>query len=319
MDSELAQCFASMPAMPEFNSIADIRALVAHSQSLRLTSSAPTDVSEENREIPVRDGTEISVRIHRPKDAGTNAESGPLFVMYHGGGYCFGNAASIENECRMFVQKFRAIIINVEYRLAPEYPWPVPVQDAYDALKWAARNAYKLGSDPKKGFIVGGSSAGANFATVASHLAVTEALSPPLTGVYISVPPVVHPDAVPERYTQELKSYVENADAPILNARLRELFLDNYKPDPKSPMFSSLLSPSHKGLPRHYIQVCGLDPLRDEGLIYEKVLREDAGVETKLDIYDKVPHGFWILFPQISKSREFYSDLAEGVKWLLEA
>jgi acetyl esterase/lipase len=75
------------------------------------------------------------------------------------------------------------------------------------------------------------------------------------------------------------------------------LFMDSYKPDPASPLFSPFLHPDgHAGLPPMYFQVCGMDPLRDEALIYEKVLREDYGVKTKLDVYPGLPHGFWIFF-----------------------
>lgn len=75
---------------------------------------------------------------------------------------------------------------------------------------------------------------------------------------------------------------------------------------------------SHEDLPPAYFQVCGADPLRDEGLIYEHVLREEAGVKTRLDVFPGLPHGFWSWFPQAEFSKDFQVKTMEGFKWLLE-
>lgn len=126
-----------MPAMPDFKSIAEMRAMMSHFKKMMPSAATPTDVQEEDRQIPVRDGSQITVRIHRPvKEATEETKGSPLFVMYHGGGYCVGDASGIENECRIFVREFGAVVVNVEYRLAPEFAWPVPVEDAWDALEW---------------------------------------------------------------------------------------------------------------------------------------------------------------------------------------
>jgi acetyl esterase/lipase len=91
-----------------------------------------------------------------------------------------------------------------------------------------------------------------------------------------------------------------------------------YKDDPSSPLMSPFTFPSHKDLPPTYFQIAGSDPLRDEGLIYEKVLREEAGVLTKLDVYPGLPHGFWSWWPQAGFSKEHRKDTLRGWKWLVE-
>lgn len=95
--------------------------------------------------------------------------------------------------------------------------------------------------------------------------------------------------------------------------------LDAYKPDTASPLYNPFNHPKgHKGVPPVYFQICGMDPLRDEALIYEKVLREDYGIPTKLDVYPGLPHGFWSFWPDMKASTGFVEDATRGVGWLLE-
>lgn len=79
-----------------------------------------------------------------------------------------------------------------------------------------------------------------------------------------------------------------------------------------------MIFPSHEGLPPAYVQICGADPLRDEGLIYEQVLREESGVRTRLDVFPGLPHGFWSWFPQAEFSKDFQVKTMEGLEWLLK-
>ena len=94
---------------------------------------------EEDKQIPVRDGTSITVRIHSPKIP--TKDGSPVFVVFHGGGFCFGDLDNEEILCRKFTA-LGGIAVNVEYRLAPENPFPVPLYDAYDALKWVCTPSY---------------------------------------------------------------------------------------------------------------------------------------------------------------------------------
>src|SRR6266536_3244867 len=109
------------------------------------------------------------------------------------------------SSCRAFVKHFNAICLNVEYWLAPEWRFAVPINDAWDALQWAATNyttsPHLLGTAPReKGFIVDGPSAGANFTAVLTHLARDIQLDPPITGQFLRVPLLLPPEVVPEKY-----------------------------------------------------------------------------------------------------------------------
>jgi len=241
--------------------------------------------------------------------------------MFHGGGFCLGGIEGEELNCRLFTEKLGCICANVDYRLAPEYRFPVSVNDSWDALKWAAANASKLGADPSEGFIIGGTSAGGNISAVLCHLARDEKLSPPLTGAVLLIPAVMEPTLrnIPDKYKHEVISYEQNKDAPILGQKAIYNFMDNYKPDPKSHLFNLFAPPTNfLNLPPTVFQICGMDPLRDEALVYERILREDYNTKTKKYVYPGLPHGFWSFAPYLESSKKFVEDTVNSVKWLLE-
>jgi len=235
-----------------------------------------------------------------------------------------GDLKDEEMNCRMFSKELGATCINVEYRLAPEHPFPTGINDCWDTLKWVAHNANSLGANPKVGFVVGGASAGGNISAVLAHLARDKKLDPPLTGQYLCVPAVMPPISVPEKYKPEFISFRENINDPVLQlspgddpyAGLHKIL----KMDILSPLFNPSVSPNgHEGLPRTFFQIAGMDPLRDEGLVYERVLREESGVETRLNLYPGYGHMFWTNYPRMEKSNEFVKDTLEGMRWLFSA
>ncbi len=185
-------------------------------------------------------------------------------------------------------------------------------------MQWAAKNAKSFGADPSLGFVIGGTSAGGNLTAVLAHLARDEGLSPPLTGQYLAIPAVLPDDVVPEKYKEFYLSYEQNKHAPVLPQAAIDMFMNGYKPDHHDPLFAVFNHPKgHANLPPAYFQVNGLDPLRDDAIIYERVLREEYGIKTKLDMYPGLPHGFWGFFPMLKSSDQFRVDMAEGVGWLL--
>jgi len=156
----------------------------------------------------------------------------------------------------------------------------------------AAANASKLKADPSKGFIIGGTSAGGNMAAACALLARDEKLSPPLTGLCLLIPALMDYRVIPEKYKDDIKSYEQNKDAPILGMSSINLFKENYKADTKSPLYNIFADGAdHHNLPPTYFQVCGMDPLRDDALVFERELRTECSTKTKLDVYPGLPHG----------------------------
>lgn len=216
------------------------------------------------------------------------------------------------------MQAFGATCISSAYLLAPEHPFPAAPKSAWDTLQWAANNAKSFGADPSLGFVIGGTSAGGNLTAVLAHLARDEGLSPPLTGQYLAIPALLPPSVVPEKYKPFYLSHEQNIDVPILPRDAIDMFMGAYKPDNNDPLYVPFNHPKgHVGLPPAYFQINGLDPLRDEAIIYERVLREEAGVKTKLDMYPGLPHGYWAFMPTMKASEKFRLEMLEGVGWLL--
>ncbi|EDN92848.1 hypothetical protein SS1G_08713 [Sclerotinia sclerotiorum 1980 UF-70] len=183
-------------------------------------------------------------------------------------------------------------------------------------LEETAANLDDLHINPSKGFLVGGISAGANFASIVSHLYRDDNISPPLTGVYLSIPPIIPEKVVPEKYKSVYLSLEQNKNAPLLNREVADVFDKHYAVQEPTSLATPILFSSHKNLPKTYFQICGLDPLRDEGFIYEDILRGN-GVETKVHVYEGLPHGFWTWFPEAGFTRRFNADCRKGLGWLL--
>ncbi|EIW54925.1 uncharacterized protein TRAVEDRAFT_60292 [Trametes versicolor FP-101664 SS1] len=278
-------------------------------------------VREHDVRVDAEDGGEggiIHVRCYAPTFGGPF----PLLVWYHGGGLVAGSIELDDGYLRSICVDLQLAIVNVDYRLAPEHAFPTGFNDAYSGLKWAATNAHVLNASLTRGFLVGGTSAGATLAASVALRARDDAFFAPgsgreITGQLLQTPQVVHPEAEIGRYASELRSMEEQADAPFLTARKIRAFARALRAPPNDPRVSPLLAPSHARLPRAVVQVFGLDPLRDEGLLYARVLR-DAGVEVYTNVYPGCPHTFNMIFPETQVARKVDHELREGVRWLLE-
>jgi len=240
-------------------------------------------------------------------------------LWIHGGGWTDGNLEMDDYQLRAICVELQISIVSVEYRLAPEHPHPTGLNDCYAALKWAADSASSLlSADPQKGFIIAGNSAVGHLTAALAYRARDDTFfkDRKITGQILQLPSVIHPDVVPEKYKSVLLSFKQNKDAPIVPMDDVLWFRNQLGGSPTDPEISPLLYPSHAGLPPTVFQVTGLDPLRDEALLYDKVLRE-AGVSTKLNVYPGVPHGFHYFFPDFKLARKWEEDYREGLRWIL--
>ncbi|KAJ6584896.1 Alpha/Beta hydrolase protein [Mycena capillaripes] len=323
-DPEFAPYMAQLLAVPP---IYDLEARRARFETVFIETSKksyspglPKDSEYivKDHQFEVTDG-KILVRSLVPASKEGSDNTYPLMVWMHGGGWTSGGVELDDYQLRAICVELQISILNVDYRLAPENPHPTGLNDSYAVLKWAAVSPELFSADLKKGFIVAGLSAGGHLAAVITHKARDDPFfsDKKLTGALLQIPAVLNPNAVPEKYKSSLLSLEQNKLGPGLSKESIIWSMAQLGGDPADPEVSPLLYPSHKGLVPTVIQVCGLDPLRDETLLYEKLLKEE-GVKTKLTIYPGVPHAFQYMFPSIKMGLKWEEDYRAGLRWLLD-
>ncbi|EEB94038.1 hypothetical protein MPER_07220 [Moniliophthora perniciosa FA553] len=217
-----------------------------------------------------------------PKEDG---DSFPLLFWMHGGGWTIGSAEMDDNMLKRTSVDLRVSVVNCEYRLAPENPFPAVVNDTFAALRYVASHPEEFSASLDKGFIVAGLSAGANLAAVLAHLARDDPFfkDKPITGQHLQVPFKGYAAEICILSGISLLSMEQVKNPPGLSKEACYDYLTWYNASPEDLRISPLLLPSYKGLPPAFIQVCGLDPLRDEGILYEKVLKEAGTRELRMD------------------------------------
>ncbi|KAJ7915033.1 Alpha/Beta hydrolase protein [Mycena leptocephala] len=327
-DPELAAPLSQM-TMPDFGKLvpADVprlRPLFVSALILQIKERyrphLPPDsqYAVENYTIAV-EGGEICVRAIMPTPIGEESVGFPIMVWFHGGGGILGDLELDDFQLRILCVEHRMCIINVDYRLAPEHKFPTGLEDCYASLKWTVNNAAKIRASFAKGFIVGGSSAGSNLTAAVVHRARDDPFfeKHKITGQVLQIPVLVHPSAYPAEYAADLLSYEQNKDAPIVNKVAMKFFYECLQGPPDHPDLSPLLA-DHSNLPPAYLQVCGMDPRRDEGLLYARLLSE-RDIATRVDIYPGVPHGFHQSFPQMSLVNKWDQDFTAGLAWILKS
>ncbi|KAJ8072029.1 hypothetical protein PM082_015587 [Marasmius tenuissimus] len=291
IDPEFAPLAGSISAPPTDLPVEQIRA--SYDEFVKQVNSKfepnlppSSEYTVAEHEIDVGGGAKVLAKSIVPTPRDGEDRKFPLLFWIHGGGFTIGDRNLDDYWLRVASVQVRIAVVNCEYRLAPEHLFPTAADDCFAALKYVASNPDKFSASLKKGLLVGGSSAGGNLAAVVAHLARDDSFfnNKPVTGQLLHIPVICHYDAVPEKYKPLYLSMEQNKDAPVTNKSGIEAFYAIYKPVATDTKFSPLLLDTHKGLPPAFLQICGLDPLRDEGLIYEKVLRE-AGVPTKLEVY----------------------------------
>lgn len=240
----------------------------------------------EERTIGYGDLADIPARIYWPPVE--QHDNLPVLVYYHGGGWAIGDLDTHDHVARAHALGAEAIVVSVDYRLAPEHPYPAGVEDAWAALRWVGDHAAELGGDPTR-IAVAGDSAGGNLSAVMA-LRARDAGGPPLVFQLLWYPVAVGDMKAP--------SFVENADAYILNQDVTTAFLTWYLPgvdldDPGAlptdvaPANAESLS----GLPPAFIGTAEHDPLRDDGGKYAELLTA-AGVAVQHSNEPTMVHGY---------------------------
>jgi acetyl esterase/lipase len=186
-------------------------------------------------------------------------------------------------------------------------------------LRWVTENAAKeFEASPEAGMVVGGYSAGGQVAAVVASEARFKGFTHPVTGSFICISLLFTDETVPGKYKDIFTSREENGAPPMGRESIQEI-LSHANADPSSPLFCPLYH-SHglNGLPRTYVQVGGRDCVRDDGIIYTKLL-QDAGVETRSDNHEALGHESWTIFTDkdAPHSTELKDKTLDAMKWLL--
>ena len=263
-------------------SVGEARAQARH-EALVIGSQPPIPMARvEALEIPGQGGT-IPARFYAPANLAAGAPA-PLLVYFHGGGWVIGDLDTHDDACRFLAAGAGVAVLSIDYRLAPEHPFPAPLEDAWAGFAWALGNATELGVDPAR-IAVGGDSAGANLAAVVSLLARAGGGAMPAMQLLI-YPPTDAAASLPSRQLF--------AEGFLLTKGDMEAFERAYLPpgtDAADPRVSILLAPDLRGLPPAYVATAGFDPLRDEAEAYALRMR-DAGVRVALRRHPGLVHSF---------------------------
>jgi acetyl esterase len=254
-------------------------------------ATPPPVAKVENRMIPGPAG-ELPIRIYTPDGTGPF----PLLVFFHGGGFVVCDLDSHDALARSLCNGAGAVVVSVDYRLAPEAKFPAAPEDCYAATRWAVDNAASIGADGAR-VAVAGDSAGGNLAAVVAQLASQRGA--PALAHQLLIYPVTARDFT-------TASYEENAEGYFLTRDMMQWFWHHYlerEEDGQDPMAAPLVARDLSGLPPATVVTAEYDPLRDEGEAYARRL-DEAGVPTQLVRYDGVIHGFVSMYQQIDKGRE---------------
>ncbi|MGW2482001.1 alpha/beta hydrolase [Streptomyces sp. NPDC001571] len=278
---------------------AEARRILARAPS---SPGAPPPVGAvTDRSVPgPADAPDIPVRVYRPAAPGP----APTVVHLHGGGWVLGGIDLYDRTCRALCRAARAVVVSVDYRLAPEARFPAPVEDAYAALVWAGRHLGDLGGAAGP-LVVAGDSAGGNLAVAAALLA-RDRHGPPLALQALAYPAL---DAA-----RDTASYRANAHGYYLTATHLRWFWEQYLGpggDGGHPLASPLRA-DLAGLPPAHVVTAGCDPLCDEGRAYVRALRA-AGVEAVDDHCPGMFHGFVGLADVLPEGRAALTRLAAAI------
>jgi acetyl esterase len=249
-------------------------------------------------------GGEIRLRLY---DARATRKAGPLLLFFHGGGFVFGDLDTHEPFCAEVARQLDLPVLAVDYRLAPEHPFPAGAEDCIAAARWSAQSPEALGRRVT-GLVTAGDSAGGNFAIV-TGLALRD--EPAAVAVIAQWP--IYPAADPAK---GYPSYEDFAEGYFLSHDAMKWFDGCYRPDKADWRYSPLLK-SQAGMPPTLVQTASLDPIRDQGRAYAAACAE-AGVPVVFREAKGNIHGFINLRRAIPSSQRDIDIGVKALKWLIE-
>ncbi|WP_051342912.1 alpha/beta hydrolase [Pseudonocardia spinosispora] len=247
----------------------------------------------------------LPTRIYRPREAEPEALL-PLIVYLHGGGFVLGDLDVADRPCRALANAAGAVIASVQYRKAPEAPFPAAVLDCQAATGWLTEHADELGGDPTR-IGVAGDSTGANLAAVVAQLALRQG------ELVLAVQLLLYPTT---DFVGSWPSRTQQAKDHLLTVRDLDWFASHYlgaagrRVDPADPLLSPLRAPDLSGLPPAMVVTAGFDPVRDEGLAYANALA-DAGVPVRACHNESMAHGFCWLAGSVDRAGEVIAEVGE--------
>lgn len=266
--------------------------------------------SVEDRTIPRPSGGsggsspagDIPIRIYTPIGEGPF----PVVVFYHGGGFTIGSLTSHDPVARRICAETEAVVVAVDYRLAPEHKFPAAVEDAFAALQWVGDNAASIGGDPSR-IAVTGDSAGGNLSAVVCLLARDAG------GPAIRFQALVYPTTDARA---DYPSVQENGDSIFLSADSMAWFYEHYSRGDEDKLdwrASPILAPDLSNLPPALIITAEYDTLRDEGEAYGEALRA-AGNDVTIRRYDGMTHVFFQLWGVLEKAKEAMTETTTALR-----
>lgn len=268
----------------------------------------PPPVVQSVRDIQLDlPGRTIAGRLYVPENA---SEPLPLVIYYHGGGWVVCSIETHDALCRALARESGAAVLSVDYRLAPETPFPGPLDDCYDALLWAHDRAGELCVDARR-IAVAGDSAGGNLATAVALRARDE--SGPDLAHQLLLYPVTDTDFGTASYREH------GGDGAFLSTAMMQWFWQHYVGDPKQagPLAAPLRNADLSGLPPATIVLAEYDVLHDEGLAYGEALR-DAGVDVATEIAPGMIHGFFNMLEAVPDGYPYLSRAAARLRAAME-
>jgi acetyl esterase len=249
----------------------------------------------------------VPIRVYTPACEGP----WPLTVYFHGGGWVLGDLDSSDSQCRLLCRACATVIVSVDYRLAPEHPFPAAVDDCHAATRWAYAHAASLGADASR-MAVAGDSAGGNLAAAVSLMS-RDGKAPPIR-FQLLVYPITNPNF-------DTASYMANGTGYFLTQDAMQWFWAQYCPRPRDrddPYAAPLLARDLCGLPAAFVLTAEYDPLCDEGEAYAARLKS-AGVAVDCVRWPGLIHGFFGLCHEVAAGMPALQRAAEALRAGLRA